>query len=171
MDKWQSEDSLPAKNDWYRYYYRITNDTSQQYGYLSKDSLTNNESIHFHARILRDSYTDYKWQARQGYLENYFDNFRKSQKVTRIGKLNLYVFPSGNYTGGIDIQSGIGFDIPHGACYLVYGEHFDSALPENIERFIIYENWGYSARALAVGFSRYYLDDDYQAKKVLDRLS
>jgi hypothetical protein len=167
MNRWQTEDSLSAKNDWYSYSYRITRDTSRLYDYFPKDSLTNNESIHFHARLLRDSYSDYKWLARRGYLENYFDNFRKELKLTRIGKLDLYIFPAGNHTTGIDIKSGVGFDIPRRACYLVYGEHFDSALPENIQRFIIYENWGYSARALATGLARYYLDDLYQAKKIL----
>lgn len=171
MNHWQTEDSLPAKGDWYRYSYRITKDTSHLYEYLPKDSLINNESIHFHARLLRDSYSDYKWQARQGYLENYFNNFRKDQKVTRIGKLDLYIFPAGNNTTGIDIEHGLGFDIPRGACYMVYDKHFDSALPENIERFILYENWGYSARCLVVGFSRYYLDDTYQAKKILPQMN
>lgn len=171
MDQWQSEDSLMAKNDWYRYSYRITKDTLRLYGYLSKDSLTNNESVHFHARLLRDSYSDYKWRARQGYLENNFNNFRKDLKVTRIGKLDLYIFPSGNNTTGIDIEHGLGFDIPRGACYMVFDKHFDSALPENIERFILYENWGYSARSLVVGFSRYYLDDSYQARKIVVQMN
>lgn len=171
MNRWQTEDSLPAKGEWFRYFYRITKDTSRQYEYFPEDSLTNNESIHFHGRLLRYSYTDYKWQARQGYLENYFDNFRKEQKLTRIGKLDLYIFPAGNYTAGIDINHGLGFDIPRGACYVVYGEHFDSALPENLERFILYENWGYSARSLVVGYSRYYLDDAYQAKKILAKMN
>jgi hypothetical protein len=171
MNRWQTEDSLSAKNDWYRYSYRITRDTSHLYDYFPKDSLTNNESIHFHARLLRYSYSDYKWQARQGYLENYFDNFRKELKLTRIGKLDLYIFPAGNNTTGIDIERGLGFDIPRGACYMVFDKHFDSALPENIERFLLYENWGYSARSLVVGFSRYYLDDSYQAKKIIVQMN
>jgi hypothetical protein len=171
MNQWQTEDSLPAKNEWYRYSYRITKDSLRQYEYFPKDSLTNNESIHYHGRLLRDSYADYKWQSRQGYLESYFDNFRKEQKVTRIGKLDLYIFPAGNYSAAIDINYGIGLDIPHKACYLVFGEHFDSVLPENIERFILYENWGYSARALVVGYSRYYLDDPYKAKEILSEMN
>jgi tetratricopeptide (TPR) repeat protein len=171
MNQWQAEDSLPAKGGWYRYSYRITRDSVNQYEYFPVDSLTNNESVHYRGRLLRDSYADYKWQARQGYLESYFDNFRKDQKVTRIGKLDLYIFPAGNYSTALDIKRGLGFDIPHNACYLVYGEHFDSALPENIETQILYESWGYSARSLVVGYARYYLDDTYRAKEILRQMN
>jgi tetratricopeptide (TPR) repeat protein len=171
MNQWQAEDSLPGKGEWYRYSYRISKDTFHLYDYLPSDSLVNNESIHFHGRVLRDSYADYKWRARQGYLESYFDSFRKEQKVTRIGKLNLLIFPAGNYSSDIDINRGLGFDIPHGDLYLVYNENFDSALPENIQRFILYETWGYSARSLVVGFARYYLDDIYQAKKIVSQMN
>jgi len=171
LGQWLTEDSLPGKGEWYSYSFRVIRDTLHRFEYFPKDSLVNDESIHFRAWLLKDSYADYKWQARKDYLEGYFDEYRKELKITRSGKINCFVLPAANYSADMEINGGIGFNIPHGYFYLVFNENFDSALPENIQRFVIYETWGYSARSLVVGFSRYYLDDTYQAKKILKKLS
>jgi hypothetical protein len=133
--------------------------------------LINNESIHFRAWSLKDSYADYKFQSRKSYLENYFDQYRKELNITRSGKLDYYIYSGANRSPNIEINSGVGYDIPGGKMYAVYGNQFDAALPENIERYVLYETWGYSARSIVVGFSRYYSDDIYQARTIIERKS
>lgn len=163
-EKWLSVDSLPAKGAWYKYSFRITKDTTTYLHLISPDSLVNFESIHFRAWIWRESYADYKWESRKSYLESVFDIYRKQLGVTRSGKLDIFVFPGSNSSACIDSYTGIGYDPPGNAMYVVFNRDFDSALPENIQRYVVYETMGYAPRSLAIGFSRYFLDDFYKAR-------
>ena len=171
LDQWQTIDSLTAKGSFFRYSFRITRDTLDIFAPIPNDSLINNESIHFRAWMLRDAYADLKWRMRGSYLESHFDLFRKELKFTRGGKVECFILPDGSNSPAIDINTGVGFDIPHGRFYAVFNSGFDGALPEYTQRLVVYENLGYSARALAAGFARYFLDDAYQAKKLIDKLS
>lgn len=170
-DRWHKVEDLPAKGDFFDYYFRLIKDTIDNVNFISKDSLTNFESVHYRSWIWGNSYADFKWKARSGYLEGIFDLYRKRLKVTRSGKIDFYIFPTINNAYDVDIYSGVGFDIPSGKLYAVFHRGFDSALPEITQLFVIYETWGYSARMLAVGFARYYLDDIYLAKKMMSGLS
>jgi tetratricopeptide (TPR) repeat protein len=164
---WQKVDSLTAKGDLFDYSFIIFQDTAHYARFISTDSLTNFESIHYKSWILRDSYADYKWEARKGYLENVYNYYRKEHDVSRSGKLNLYVFPGGNNTPCVDHSTGIGYDFPNKAMYAVFNENFDSALPQYTQRYILYDSWGYTARSLVVGYSRYFLDDIYRARRIV----
>ncbi len=171
LNHWQEVTDLPAKNVFFYYYFRLTKDTVANFSYIPKDSLVSFETIHYVSWIWPNSYSDFKWRARSDYLENIFDLYRKRLGVTRSNKINFYIFPASNNTIDIDIHRGIGFDIPDGNLYAVFRREFDSALPEVAQLFVIYETWGYSARMLAVGFSRYYLDDIYLAKEMMPYIS
>lgn len=171
LGSWQVVEDLPAKGDFFDYYFRLTKDTVNNFNFIPRDSLTDFETIHYMAWIWPNSYADFKWRARSGYLENTFDLYRKRLGVTRSDKINFYIFPASNNANDIDIHRGIGFDIPDGNLYAVFRQGFDSALPEIAQLFVIYETWGYSVRMLAVGFSRYYLDDIYLAKEMIPDLS
>jgi len=170
-ENWQSVDSLPAKGGHYDYSFRITEDTTDYLHLISPDSLANFESIHFRSWIWRESYADYKWESRKNYLENVFNIYRKELGVTRSGKLDIYVFPGSNNSACIDSYTGIGYDPPGKAMYVVFNRDFDSALPELIQRFVIYETMGFAPRSLAIGFSRYFLDDFYKARFIISEIT
>jgi len=171
MNTWQKIDNLPAKGNEFSYSFIIFPDTSEYMNLLSIDSLTNFESIHYKSRLLRDSYADYKWEARKGYLENIYNFYRKEHDVSRSGKLDFYIFPGGNNTPCVDHASGIGYDFPNKAMYAVFNENFDSALPQYTQRYVLYDTWGYTARWLVVGYSRYFLDDIYRARRIVADMS
>jgi len=171
MNAWQKVDDLPAKGDSYSYSFIIFQDTARYTHFIATDSLTNFESIHFKSWLLRDSYADYKWEARKAYLENIYNFYRKEHNVSRSGKLDFYVFPGGNNTPCVDHSSGIGYDFPNKAMYAIYNENFDSALPQYAQRYVLYDIWGYTARWLVVGYSRYFLDDIYRARRIVAEMS
>jgi len=171
MNIWQNVDSLTAKGDLFSYSFLIFQDTARYTHFISTDSLTNFESIHYKSWLLRDSYADYKWEARKGYLENIYNFYRKEHEVSRSGKLDFYVFPGGNNTPCVDHATGIGYDFPNKAMYAIYNENFDSALPQYTQRYVLYDNWGYTARCLVAGYSRYFLDDIYRARRIVAKMT
>jgi len=171
LNKWETVKGLPAKGELFDYSFVIIKDTSSYFNIVPVDSLTNFESVHFKAYIWRDSYADYKWQSRSGYLENIFDRYRKELGVTRAGKANFYIYPGSNNSSSIDNYTGVGYDINGNNLYAVFNKDFDSALPQNFQRFVIYDTWGYSPRFLTVGFSRLYLDDVYLAREYIKKMS
>ena len=167
LEDWQKIDGLEAKGLKFDYHFVIFTDTVSYFDYLAADSMINNESIHFRSRILRYSYADYKWEMRKGYLENIFNNYRKDHMVTRGGKIDLYVYNGSNNSPFINNFTGVGYDFTKGAMYTVFNQTYDSVLPQYTQLFVIYETWGYGPRSLAVGYSRYFLDDIYRARGVL----
>jgi len=170
QNEWQTIESLPSKGILFDYSFAIAADTISSYNVVPVDSLTIFESVHYKAYIWRDTYADYKWQARSGYLENIFDRYRKELGVTRAGKADFYIYPGSNNSPYIDNFTGIGYDIAGHSLYAVFNKDFDSALPQTLQRFVIYDTWGYSPRFLAVGFSRFYLDDIYLAREYVKKM-
>ncbi len=170
-EKWQTIEGLESKGLEFDFHYIIFKDTVEIFNYLAKDSLTTFESIHYKARIWRGTYADYKWEMRKGYLENTYNFYRKDHKVKRAGKMDFYVYPSSYSSPFINNLTGYGLDIPGNSIFTVFNEGFDTALPQYAQLFVIYENLGYSSRALAVGYSRYFLDDIYRARAFVSGLS
>ena len=166
-NKWQTIDSLKARGIDFAFHFVVFEDTTNYFDYLPTDSLTNDESIHFKSWIWRDSYADYKWEARKAYLENIYNFYRKEHQVKRSGKLNLYVFPGSNSTPLVDNISGVNYDFTRDAMYVVYNPDYDSALPQYTQLYTLYDSWGYSARSLVVGYARYFLDDIYRVRKII----
>lgn len=167
LEQWQTIEGLEAKGLEFDYHFVIFKDTVEYFNYLPKDSLTNFQSIHYKSWLLRGSYADYKWEMRKGYLENIYNFYRKEHKVKRSNKIDYYVYPSSNNTPFINNLTGVGYDIPSNAMYGVLNDRFDSALPQYTQLFVIYENLGYTARSLAVGYSRYFLDDIYRVRAII----
>ena len=168
---WQTIDSLNARGIDFTYHFVVFEDTTNYFDYLPTDSLTNNESIHFKSWIWRDSYADYKWEARKDYLENIYNFYRKEHQVKRSGKLNLYVFPGSNTSPLVDNISGVNYDFTRDAMYTVFNPDYDSALPQYAQLYVLYDTWGYTARSLAVGYARYFLDDIYRARKIMANMN
>ena len=164
-------EDLPSKGILFDYSFTISNDTADLFQLVPTDSLTNFESTHFTAYIWRHSYADYKFDMRSGYNEYIFDRFRKELDVTRAGKIDLYILPGSNNSPSIDNYTGVGYDIAGGSLYTVFNSDFDSALPQYTQRFVIYDTWGYSARLFVVGFSRYFFDDIYVARKLVSEMT
>lgn len=158
---------LKARGLEFNCHFVVFEDTAHIFNYLPPDSLTDFESVHFKTWLWRDSYADYKWEARKGYLENIYNFYRKEHQVKRSGKLNFYVFPGSNNSPLVDNITGVNYDFTKNAMYAVYNSDFDSALPQCAQLYVIYDTWGYSARSLAVGYSRYFLDDIYRARKMI----
>jgi tetratricopeptide (TPR) repeat protein len=162
---------LPSKGLKFDYSFMVVNDTTNYSNIILIDSLTNFESVHFKAHILRDSYADYKWNPRSSYLENIFDNYRKELSVTRGGKANFYIYPARNNSPFIDLYTGIGYDISGNNLYTVFNKEFDTAISSVFQKFVIYDTWGYSSRFLVVGFSRIFQDDIYLAREYIKNMT
>ena len=166
-NKWQTIENLESNGLQFDYHFVIFSDTIERFNYLPSDSLTNFESVHYKSRIWRGSYADYKWEMRKGFLENFYNFYRKEHSLKRSGKINLYVYPSTVNTPFINNLTGVGYDYTNSSVYSAFNANFDSALPNYTQLFVIYENMGYSARSLAVGYSRYLLDDIYVARSIV----
>lgn len=171
MEGWQTVENLESKGLKFDYHFVIFSDTVNYFNYLPKDSLTNFESIHFRSWIWRSSYADYKWEMRKGLLENTYNFYRKEHKVMRSGKIDFHVYPSSYNTPFINNLTGVGYDFTGNSMFAAFGDNFDSALPQHTQLYIIYETWGYSARSLAAGYSRYLLDDNYRARSTIENMT
>ncbi|MCP4581170.1 MAG: tetratricopeptide repeat protein [candidate division Zixibacteria bacterium] len=170
-DDWQTVENLPSKGDKFSYSFIVLRDTLDNFNTNLTDSLTNFESIHFRSWLWRDSYADFKWEARKGYLENTYNFYRKEHQVKRSGKLDLHVLPGSNNSPLVDNITGLGFDFPGNSMAAVFNDGFDTALPQHTQRYVIYDSWGYSARSLVVGYSRYFLDDIFRARKLVSGMT
>jgi len=164
-------DSLESKSFRYRYIFRLSIDSLADFVPLPDDSLSPRPSVHYETKLPPGSYADYKWPSRSSLIESYFDKYRKELSITRAGKINLKVFSSALENAALDHHSGIGFDIPGNALFVVMNNEFDAAMPAELQRFVIYETWGSGSRGLAVGMARYFLDDSYRLKGMISRLS
>lgn len=164
-------DSMISKSFYYKYSLSIIVDSLTNFAPMPDDSLIPRPSVHYETRLVAGSYADYKWPGRSALIENYYDKFRKRLSITRSGKVDLKVYSILDECSAVNHLSGFGFDIPGGSISAIMNSEYDAALPELLQRFVIYENWGSGSRALAVGMARYFLDDPYRLKSMIGALT
>jgi hypothetical protein len=167
--------SLPLKNDAViNYFFTIEDDTS----YMSPpvDSVANEEdwgesvSIHFRTHWLKGSLADFMWNVKMGWLENIYDQYRHSFRLSLFEKIDLYFHPE--RTDEVYLKPGDDYSILPLSRRIdaVFGHDSDAITPSLAAELLTYRLWGYGPRWMVVGFSHYYDDGRLVLRKFADKL-
>ncbi|MEE9555201.1 MAG: tetratricopeptide repeat protein [candidate division Zixibacteria bacterium] len=157
--------SLPAKNDLLvSYSLTLTDDTSAFKGYATVTEKSpewgTSTSIHYLTRWMKGSYADFTWNTRLSYLENVYNQYRYSYKLSMFDKIDVTFHPEPTDAVYLDPSR-------HYAIYpnskkidLVFGHDIDAASPAPAAELLIYSLWGYGPRWMVTGLAHLYEDNN-----------
>jgi tetratricopeptide (TPR) repeat protein len=156
--------ALPVKNDiTINYSAIVVDDTSRILGYGSDYSDTaqwgESASIHYLTRWISGSLADFAWNKKMGYLENIYDQYRYSYKLSMFEKIGITFHPGPSDELYIDPVKYYSILPNSGRINVVYGHSIDAASPALAAELLIYKLWGYGPRWLVTGLSHYYEDN------------
>lgn len=157
--------SLPAKNDvLVSYSITLADDTSSIKGYatVSDDSVEwgMSTSIHYLTRWMKGSYADFVWNIRMSYLENIYDQYRHSYKLSMFDKIDVTFHPEPTDAVYMDPARHYSIYPNSRKIDLVFGHDIDAASPAPAAELLVYSLWGYGPRWIVVGLSHYYEDNN-----------
>jgi tetratricopeptide (TPR) repeat protein len=167
--------SLPVKNNAsISYIISIRDDTSsvRKSGYPLDDASRwdISASIHYLTHWVKGSLADFTWNVKMGYLENIYDQYRASYKLSMFEKIDFYFHPEPTdevYTDP-DLHYAI---LPDSRRIdLIYGHDIDAATPAPAAELLIYHLWGYGPRWMVTGLAHYYDDGKLASRKFADQL-
>lgn len=156
--------SLPVKNDAViNYSIELLDDTSKVGGYGSDSSEPvkwgESASVHYLTRWVKGSLADFTWNTKMSYLENIYDQYRYSYKLSMFEKIETTFYPEP--TDLVYIDPVRHYSILPGSrkIDLVYGHNIDAATPAPGAELVIYRLWGYGPRWMVTGLAHFYEDN------------
>lgn len=172
--------SLPLKNEAViNYFITIADDTSSlspaaDSAYV--DSVADQEkwgvsaSIHFRTHWRQGSLADFMWNVKMSWLENIYDQYRHSFRLSMFEKIDLYFYPE--WTDEVYLRPRAGYGILPNSRRIdvVFGHDYDAVTPSLAAELLIYRLWGYGPRWMVVGFSHYYDDGQLVLRNFADKL-
>ena len=167
--------SVPVKNDAsINYTFVIQDDTSSMR--KSNYSLNDAEiwglsaSIHYLTRWVKGSLADYMWNIKMSYLENTYDQYRNSYKLSTSEKIECFIHPEP--TDDVYLDPDLHYTILPNSnrIDLIYGHDIDALTPAPAAEFLIYHLWGYGPRWMVTGLAHYYEDGKLELRKFVDQL-
>ena len=167
--------SLPAKNDVVvNYGVSLSDDTSSIVGYAFSpdDSLEwgTSVTIHYSTRWLKNSYADFTWNRKMGYLENIYDRSRSSFRLSMSERINITFYPEPTDAVYLDPRNHYAIYPNTNEIDIVYGHDIDAADPAPGAELLIYRLWGYGPRWMAAGLARYYDDNNLILSELVGKL-
>lgn len=167
--------SIPVKNNAsINYTFVIQDDT----GSLRKSNYSLNDadiwglsaSIHYLTRWVKGSLADYMWNIKMSYLENTYDRYRNSYKLSMFEKIECFIHPEP--TDEVYLDPDLHYTIlPNSKRIdLIYGHDIDALTPAPAAEFLIYRLWGYGPRWMVTGLAHYYEDGKLQMRTFVDQL-
>ena len=166
---------LPVKNaTTITYSITVLDDTSSFRSYV-EDSVIPAEwdtstTIHYLTRQVRGSLADFTWNNKMGYLENIYDQFRHSYKLSMFNKIDMSFYPEPTDTVYMDSRRHYAILPNSNKINLVYGHDFDAAFPAPAAELLIYKLWGYGPRWMVAGMAHYYDGNDLILRKFAGKL-
>lgn len=167
--------SMPVKNEAViNYFITVEDDTSSVSADIDSAETEGawgiSTSIHFTTHWLKGSLADFMWNVKMGRLENIYDQYRHSFKLSIFEKIDLYFHPE--WTDEIYLNPGTGYSILPLSRRIdaIFGHDYDAVTPAPAAELLIYRLWGYGPRWMVIGFSHYYDDGRLALRKFADKL-
>ena len=166
---------VPVKNDAsINYTFVIEDDTSSvrksSYPLNDADKWGLSASIHYLTHWVHGSMADFTWNVKMSYLENIYDQYRGSYKLSMFEKIDFFFHPES--TDEVFIDPDLHYAIlPNSRRIdLIYGHDIDAATPAPAAELLIYRFWGYGPRWMVTGLAHYYEDGKLALRKSVDKL-
>ncbi len=166
---------VPVKNDAsINYAFVILDDSSSvrksNYPLNDADSWGLSVSIHYLTRWVHGSLADFMWNIKMSYLENIYDRYRHSFKLSMSEKIELFFHPEP--TDQVFIDPTLHYTIlPNSRRIdLIYGHNIDVVTPAPAAELVIYRLWGYGPRWMVTGLAHYYGDGKLELRKFAHQL-
>lgn len=167
--------SVPVKNDAsINYTFVIQNDTGSvkkfDYSLNDADIWGMSPSIHYLTRWVKGSLVDYMWNIKMSYLENIYDHYRGSYKLSMFEKIDFFIHPEP--TDEVYLDRDLHYAIlPNSRRIdLIYGHDIDALTPAPAAELLIYSLWGYGPRWMVTGLAHYYEDGKLEMRKFVHQL-
>ncbi len=167
--------SVPVKNNAsINYIISIRDDTSsvRKSNYPMNDASRwgTSTSIHYLTHWVKSSLADFTWNVKMTYLENIYDQYRASYKLSMFEKIDFYFHPEA--TDEVFIDPDLHYAIlPNSRRIdLIYGHDIDAVTPAPAAELLIYRLWGYGPRWMVTGLAHYYEDGKLELRKFVDQL-
>jgi hypothetical protein len=125
-------------------------------------------SVHYQTHWLKGSYADFLWNLKMGYLENVYDRYRSSFKLSMFEKIDYYFHPNPQTTVYLNPQTNYAIQPGKRRIDLVFGHDIDVATPRLAAELLLYSQWGYGPRWMVTGFSGYYEDNFLRMRELAD---
>jgi len=127
-------------------------------------------SIHYLTRWTKGSLADFTWNNKMGYLENIYDQYRNSYRLSISDKITLSFYPEPTDAVVMDPVRHYAVLPASNRIDLVYGHDIDAATPAPGAELLIYKLWGYGPRWMVVGLAHYYEDNYLKLRFMADEL-
>lgn len=157
---------LPVKDGvGVKYTLRLLRDTA---AIESPDSTSwgTSETVHYRTHWIVNSYADFLWNVKMGYLELVYDGYRKSFGLSEFDKIDFHMHPEPTNAVYLDPVTNYAIEPRDRRIDLVFGHEIDAASPRPMAELLMYRQWGYGPRWMTAGFSCYYEDVFLQARKL-----
>ncbi len=128
-------------------------------------------SIHYSTRWQRNSFADYAWNRKMGYLENIYDRHRNSFRLSMSQRIEMVFYPEPTDDVYLDQRVYYAVHPNSGRIDLVFGHEVDAASPAPGAELLIYRLWGFGPRWMVSGLARYYNDNHLKLSMFADRLA
>jgi tetratricopeptide (TPR) repeat protein len=137
-------------------------------------------SVHYRTHWLKNSFADFNWNLKMGYLELIYNRYRGSYSLSSFDKIDYYLHPDTQTSAYLDPESHYAIQPRARRIDLVYGHDIDAATPRPAAELLIYRLWGYGPRWMVTGFAGYYSDNlltmrklahNFRPRELADRLS
>jgi tetratricopeptide (TPR) repeat protein len=172
--------SLPLKNEAViNYFITIADDTSSLSPAADSadvDSVADqgkwgvSASIHFRTHWQQGSLADFMWNVKMSWLENVYDQYRHSFRLSTFEKIDLYFHPEWTDEVYLRPRAGYGILPLSRRIDVVFGHDYNAVTPSLAAELLIYRLWGYGPRWMVVGFSHYYDDGQLVLRNFADKL-
>lgn len=167
--------SVPVKNDAsINYTIVIQDDTStlrkSNYPLSDAEIWGLSTSIHYLTRWVKGSLADYMWNIKMGYLENTYDHYRNSYKLSMFEKIDFFLHPEPTDEVYLDTDLHYAILPDLRRIDLIYGHNIDAVTPAPAAELLIYRLWGYGPRWMVTGLAHYYEDGKLEMRKFVHQL-
>ncbi len=125
-------------------------------------------TIHYQTHWLKGSYADFLWNVKMGYLEDVYNRYRSSFKLSEFDKIDYYLHPTPQTAAYLNPKTDYAIQPKARRIDLVFGADIDVASPRLAAELLLYRMWGYAPRWMVTGFAGYYDDNFLQMRKLAD---
>jgi len=127
-------------------------------------------TIHYNSHMMRGSLADFNWETKMGYLENIYNRFRESYRLSLFEKIDLNLYPALTNRVYLDGNRHYAISPVSDRIDIVYGHDIDAASPAPAAELLLYKLWGYGPRWMVTGMARFYNDNNLKLRRYAKNL-
>ncbi len=123
-------------------------------------------TVHYQTHFIKNSYADFLWNLKMGFLENIYNRYRSSFKLSEFDKIEYYFHP--NPMASFYPPKEYVIQPKARRIDVLYSPDFDAATPRPAAELLLYRMWGYGPRWMVTGFAGYYEDNFLLMRKLAE---